>query len=817
MKNDKRSKHVQKEKLVQKDKSIQKDKPVQKDKQVKSQLKPTFYILLMAYLLVPIFTPNFYTIDSNAPKFLAIALLNLISFVVLLTDADFKRRTEIRTGFFRNFIGLAYTLFLVLSLLSFLQAINLSESVINLAKLFTICASTYVLYVIFSSNRGYLLHIAVALAFVLLFECFTVFYHILEYVNKNVSSIYDIKSVYSHKNILSAALFIKIPAAIYLMLFAKGIWKKLGYLAFLLGALAILFMSSRAFYIGLALLLVSLASYFILRHFLIRKNLSFKKILLFTGIFILAVVIFSLIQHYLYPTNTDTKEKFNTGLVERLSTIKADESSTNARLTTWKRSFRLIHENPVFGVGSGNWKINVLKYESPEADNYIISYKNHNDFIEVTAETGLPGGLVYLSIFILILLNFIRAALKRETDQEIVKHLFLPAFGILAYGVDAFFNFPNDRPEIQALFALYVAMGIAFSHNGFSNHAGTGYKSPFWQKFSKYAVPRFAAVVVCLLLGASALVLFMNEKSFHFQRYVIEDLKRNKYSHPSSFFIQGFPSIPDLSCDGAPIKSYLARYLINENRSDEAIKLLLDDKSSPFDSRREYYLSMAYDKMGITDSVIYWGQKACELKPLHANMVFVLSSRLYTAGRKQEAVQAMDRYLSKVKDNPEAWLMAANQNMKMGDHTKALHQMDTAIRYLPKNKDIKSLRKSLLKTAYIKPYESLFEQATQAFFAKRYPEALKLLNDFISKRPDYTEAYQNRALCLYYLKDYPKSLLDVQKAFKKGDGDVAFLLNLRGVINIGLGKPDAACPDFKKAMDQGNTDGATNYRKFCKK
>jgi len=177
----------------------------------------------------------------------------------------------------------------------------------------------------------------------------------------------------------------------------------------------------------------------------------------------------------------------------------------------------------------------------------------------------------------------------------------------------------------------------------------------------------------------------------------------------------------------------------------------------------------------------------------------------------------MDRYLSKVKDNPEAWLMAANQNMKMGDHTKALHQMDTAIRYLPKNKDIKSLRKSLLKTAYIKPYESLFEQATQAFFAKRYPEALKLLNDFISKRPDYTEAYQNRALCLYYLKDYPKSLLDVQKAFKKGDGDVAFLLNLRGVINIGLGKPDAACPDFKKAMDQGNTDGATNYRKFCKK
>ena len=282
---------------------------VSRNNPVKSPLNPAYYILLFSYFLVPVFTPNFFTLDSNGPKFAALALLNLISFLVLANDRDFKQRTEIQSGFFRNFIGLAYTLFMLITLLSFIQAYNLPESIINFAKLFSVFTSTYVLYVIFSSSRTYILHLCIAFTLLLLFECFTVFYHILEYVNKNVDSIYDIKSVYSHKNILSAALFIKIPAAIWLMIFSDGWKKKLGYFASFLGAIAILFMSSRAFYLGLALLLVALSAFFISRHFLIRKNLSLKKALMFAGLFILALVIFSTIQKFFYPVNQDTKNR----------------------------------------------------------------------------------------------------------------------------------------------------------------------------------------------------------------------------------------------------------------------------------------------------------------------------------------------------------------------------------------------------------------------------------------------------------------------------------------------------------------------------
>ena len=307
-----------------------------------SHLNPAYYILLFSYLLVPVLTPNFYTLDSNGPKFAALALLNLVSLLVIANDRDFKQRTEIQSGFFRNFIGLAYTLFIVITLLSFFQAYNLPESIINFAKLSSVFASSYVLYVIFSSNRDYVLHLCIAFTLLLLFECFTVFYHIMEYVNKNVDSIYDIKSVYSHKNVLSAALFIKIPAAIWLMIFGDGWKKKLGYFASFSGAIAVLFMSSRAFYLGLALLIVALTAFFISRHFFIKKNITLKKVLFFAGLFILSLIIFSIIQKIFYPVNQDTINRINTGVVDRLFTVNQEVEAPFGRITIWKRSFKLI-------------------------------------------------------------------------------------------------------------------------------------------------------------------------------------------------------------------------------------------------------------------------------------------------------------------------------------------------------------------------------------------------------------------------------------------------------------------------------------------
>ncbi|MEI8047701.1 MAG: O-antigen ligase family protein [Bacteroidota bacterium] len=795
-------------------KKTQSSKSTKTNQQVKSKLKLTYYLLLLAYILIPAYTPNFYTLDSNGPKFLAIAVLNMISFFVFLADKDFNHRTEMQSGFFRNLIGMAYSLFLIITLLSFFQAYNIPESVINFAKLFSVFASIYALYVIFLSNRDYLLHVAIAFCLLLLFDSFTVFYHISEYINKQVSSIDEIKTVYSNKNILGAALFVKIPAAIWLMFFRRGWTKYLGNIAFFTGVLATLFMSTRSFYLGLVILSVAVAFLLITAYVTKKTFLSLKKIISFTIIIITSIFIFTLVQQFLYPK---VKNTYNAGVVDRLSTLKQEAEASSGRITNWERSFKLIKEHPLLGVGTGNWKIQVLKYEAPTADNYIISYKNHDDFIEVTAETGLLGGLAYIAIFILILYNFIRKALDRGADEETLKYLFLPAFGILAYSMDAAFNFPNDRPEIQALFAIYVAMGIAFSGLSFGKEENPVPKSTELPKSSQKLLPYFIKGLAFLLIGSSAVILYMNTVSLHFQRLTYEDEKRNAYSHPSAFYADGFPSIPNISCLGAPITTYIARYLINENRSAEAVSLLTNDNPSPYDARREYYLSMAYDKLKNNDSVIYWGQRVIALKPLHANIVLVVSTRLFDVGRREEAVQTLENYLALVKTNQDAWLRAIEQNMIMGNSKKALTLSDTAAKYLPDDKKLADIRRSIFNSEYIKPYKPLYDQADQAFIAKQYSKALALLNDFISKKPEYIDAYPKRAICLYYLHEYSRSLMDVEKALKNPGANKPYLLNLRGVNYIGLGNTGEACADFKVAMDGGNNDAVTNYQRFCVK
>jgi O-antigen ligase/Tfp pilus assembly protein PilF len=782
-----------------------------------NQGKPVYYFLLFAYLLGPVFTPNFFTLDSNGPKFLGLAMLNLVAWVVFYIDAGSREHNGMRAGFFRNYIGLAYSLFVIISLLSIFQAYNLPEALINLAKIFTIFTSAFALYLIFSINRVYIVQIATVLAFLLVFDSLTVFYHILEYINNNVTSIYDIKSVYSHKNILSAALFVKIPVAVWLMLFNTGWLKKLGYLSFLLAAVAVLFLSARAFYLGLAMLLITLAVFFAVRNYADKSVRSFKKILLLAAFFVGALILFTIIQRYFYPTNLDSARKFNTGFIERLSTIRANESSINARLDNWKRSYLLIKDHPLVGVGTGNWKIEVLKYESPARDEFLTSYKNHNDFIEVTAETGLPGGLVYLSIFFLIFFYFIKAALVSGADEEKLKYLFLAAFGILAYSVDAFFNFPNDRPEIQALFAMYVAIAILYSGKAPEGGGGKQSRSFLTQGITRHTDSKYFLIVLFLFSGASALVLYMNAKSLYFQRHVIEDLKLDKYSRPASFFIQGFPSMPDISCDGAPISTYIARYLINENHPDEALRLLLKDNPNPYEGRREYFISMSFEKMGKADSVIEWGQRAYALKPLHWNMAGILSSRMFDAGKHDEAMQILNSYLSQVKTNPKAWLMAAEQNIKMGNQRQALILLDSALIYRPHNKKLRQVKQDIQQAESFKPYEAMFSEAGQAMNARRYPDALKLLNEIIINLPEYTKAYQKRALCLYHLGKLDAGLADVQTALKTGGGNEGFLLNLSGVIKIAQKRVVEACLDFDLAIKKGDKDAAANYLKFCAK
>jgi len=759
-------------------------------------------LILLAYGFVTVLTPNLMTLDSLGPKFLSLALLNLITYIFFLSRKEFRTSADGQIRFFRTPVGLVYTLFMLVALLSFINAINIRESILNYAKLFTLFSAAYNVSVILRNDTRHLRVISVALSLLLIFDSFTVFYHVATSVLAGKGpNIYEIKSIYSNKNILSAALFVKTPFALWLLAFDTKKFKALGFFTVLVALLAILLMSTRAFYLGFIFMTIAFVTFMGIRYY--RKNERRQLITLFISVgatIAIAFLLFSGVLKFLYPESD--RNAYTVDFISRLKTISQGEGQ---RTRGWERTLKLIEEHPVLGVGTGNWKLEVLKYENLTSPDYIYMYKTHNDFLETTSETGIVGGVLFLSIFILIGYNFLRAFFRRGATEASYKFLFLPAFGLFAYTFDAFFNFPADRPEICSLFAIYTGACIAFSpvfslqsavrrlkspvtghQSPVTSHQSpvTGHQSPVTSHQSaeenSFHVPRPTSYLLPLtfviLLIFFVYILYLNFESLKLQRLIKDEQIRGPLTLPSEMFLTGFPWIPDINVQGEPIAVQKARYLINEKKWAEAIELLKKDHSSPYDTRPEFFMASAWYQMGELDSSLAYFRKVLDQKPFFisnvANMAIVLANK----GNIEEANDLLDRY----KDYP----------------------------------DIQKMRTDFQNQTRIRRVQVLYDQALKAYNNKEYLKALTLFTEIINREPELIEAYDIRSFCYYFLKEYNKSIADINKVLEAGE-QRANLLNLRGVNYLNLGNSNAACQDFVTAMNLGNQDAKNNHAAYC--
>ena len=138
----------------------------------------------------------------------------------------------------------------------------------------------------------------------------------------------------------------------------------------------------------------------------------------------------------------------NTELRVQNRITSLNDDSTNYRLLNYKEAIEGIIDNPLFGVGIGNWKILSIKYAQERIKGYEISKHVHNDFLHITAEIGIIGGLIFISIFITILILPFKQ-LFNKVNQSLAILLILC---LLIYSIDSFFNFPRIRPYSQLNF-----------------------------------------------------------------------------------------------------------------------------------------------------------------------------------------------------------------------------------------------------------------------------------------------------------------------------------------------------------------------------
>ena len=652
-------------------------------------LRISYIVLLLAYTLIPVVLPNLEAIDSNGLKFLSLSIINLLCFIFLIMSNEQTNEPGPIQFFFRTRIGFAYTLFMAVILLSFTKAINMGEAFITFCMYFSVFAAALNLSVILRSDKRYLRWISIVLAVVLITDSITVFYNILLYITNQIGTIEDIKSVYTNKNILAAAIFIKMTFSLWLLIYENGWVKKVGYFSLCCAFLAIFFLSARAFYFGSFLLVTSGIAFMLILNFRNKTPQPFKTPGLVIGAFMMALLIFTMSQRYLYTKNGD---KYNISFSQRISQVNNNVSDA-WRLGAWKNSALLFKKDPLLGVGIGNWKINVLEYENKQKNHSTYLIRNHNDFIQIVTETGIFGGLLFISLFVLIGLNFIIAFFKKETKGDSVKYLFIPAFGIASYSIDAFFNFPSERPEIQSIFALLLAAGIAYSPLNF-NLSFVSLQSRIHNLKSKILLTRVQYACYILVLLGCSYVFSLYFKSQKLQQLIESDFTSGAPHHNSSLFLNELPAIPTVTSLGVePLVVSVARYMMVEGKFRESINLLHPDKSSPWDGRREFFLANSYNKLGKKDSALYFARQAVEMRPHYFTNVNFLAGLLIENSRKEEAIHVLQDYVTKEQYAKEPWLILAGLYKEIGDTINADNTLNEAIKYLPMEKDF------ILKTA----------------------------------------------------------------------------------------------------------------------
>ena len=81
--------------------------------------------------------------------------------------------------------------------------------------------------------------------------------------------------------------------------------------------------------------------------------------------------------------------------------LSTNDGSVNQRLRYYEDVLTHLTSNPFFGTGLGNWKLKSIDYDSRDINGYVVPYHAHSDFIQLGAELGIIGFLLYLGVFLL--------------------------------------------------------------------------------------------------------------------------------------------------------------------------------------------------------------------------------------------------------------------------------------------------------------------------------------------------------------------------------------------------------------------------------
>ena len=381
---------------------------------------------------------------------LSIRYLSLSILIFSLFLFNFKN--GIITDVLKNPIVISLLLLLCINIFSSLYNDFSADAIFSLSRLFVLLSLTIFFAGLFTKEDY--LFIAKSILIFSLISLLIYFIQIyIAFTNEKdfISSVEKISATMGNKNLLASILFLSLPFLFYVNQSANKLWKMLILFVLVLILCSLILIQSKAVLLALFFFCTSIILFAFKGNSKVILSFIFTILIIISTLFITKPKIALQFQQEIEQI-IRTKNRF---LENRL--VKND-----SRVSLYIKTIDMIKDNPLLGVGPGNWKKEFPKYglkntSGEKGDKF--AQRPHSDFLWFFSEGGILSGILYILLFALVLRDTLFFYLNMKDEK---RYFFLILFStMLGYIVISLFDFPSER-STHNLF-LAIILGIIIS------------------------------------------------------------------------------------------------------------------------------------------------------------------------------------------------------------------------------------------------------------------------------------------------------------------------------------------------------------------
>ena len=703
-----------------------------------------------------LFSPLFF--EYGAPKMVVAQVLSFSLAIFWVTSMVLDGEIIVLdTSLYYTFLA-----FLSVNFVSLFQAYNAFQGLDNLFRY--VCffgIAIQVFHIVQTPRHMHRLAVTMALtggivAFIGLLQ-YNEIYHFYAPWSMPVSTIGNVNFTAQYYDIV-------LPISLVMLFVVRSVWMRIGVgVACFLMACHVIVLGSRGGWFGIGCGLAILGGLVIFRHFRMGRR------------FVDAGVLFVVLVGLGWPVLTGMLSGIQIGggrnignLVDdywiRVSNriqagIQIADDSTLQRIYLWEDTVRLLFDRPVLGVGVGNFEFNIPKYASRESleikhrleknlGQDLMAFQAHNEYLEIGAETGILGLLVF-GVFLYQLGGALFGGLLRyirEDGDLLVVGLAAAVGGTLIHSA-----FDSNLQQPASAVHFWIVVGLIWSLK--LNAEG---RKPLELLFTG---ARDVAIGMIVLFGlVLGITLFIGARTLIGEYYFLKG--RQAFDMKAYPLAEAFWQRATVYGPTKYFRTYqaLGTALYNQQKWQEAIPDFQKSLSYfPNNARVLYLLGRAYMHTGDAQTAIAHLRTAVSLNPLMSEFKLGLAEALGSAGHTQEALSMLQNMLTYMPDDPAVFYLMGSNHKRLGDLDAAITAYQKAIDLDPDNLEYKN------SLAVAHSEHGSFEDAHQLFLAlvaaapdqvdyrfnlsvslvvlEHYDQALEHLKAVVALEPNYVRAY----------------------------------------------------------------------------